>query len=230
MLPAIIVLGVVTTIVFLVIRVYKGGLPAMFTKACASACFIGTACAAFSYNHDDFNYGILMLLGFIFSLLGDIWLDLKYVYKHHECVYTMAGFICFMVGHCFFIPAMFSDYGKFKAWYPVLAAAICAVCAAAVLLTEKALKMNYGKYRKAAVVYSFLVSGSLVTAVIGMAVTGFSTKYILLSVGAAAFLLSDGVLSFIYFKEGGNTKVNVVINHILYYFAQFAFASTLLFN
>ena len=61
----------------------------------------------------------------------------------------------------------------------------------------------------------------------GMIVNGFTKKYVVLSVGAVAFLLSDLVLSSIYFAKDKNTKANVLINHILYYFAQFAFASTL---
>ena len=75
----VITVGVIVTILFLVMRVKKGGLPAMFIKAGASACFIGTAFVAYAYNiekngytKERFEYGILMLLGFIFSLLGDV--------------------------------------------------------------------------------------------------------------------------------------------------------------
>jgi hypothetical protein len=50
----------------------------------------------------------------------------------------------------------------------------------------------------------------------------------MLSIASVLFTLSDLVLSNIYFKDGGNTKTNVVINHLLYYAAQFTFASTLL--
>lgn len=52
---------------------------------------------------------------------------------------------------------------------------------------------------------------------------------VLTSVGGILFTLSDAVLSNMYFKEGGNTKPNVVINHTLYYAAQFIIASSVLF-
>ena len=64
--------------------------------------------------------------------------------------------------------------------------------------------------------------------IFSMVVNDFSRNTILLSVGAVAFLLSDLVLSNIYFKKGGNTNPNVVINHTLYYLGQFALAATLL--
>ena len=133
-----------------------------------------------------------------------------------------------MIGHTFFIPAMLIGYREIKPLHIVLGVGICIAFCAASLVMEKIMKMDYGRYRIPVVLYSFFVSGSLVASVIGMIVNGFSEKYILLSAGAAAFLLSDLVLSTIYFKEGGNTKLNVIVNHTLYYFAQFAFAATLL--
>lgn len=227
MLPAIITIGVIVTLIFLIMRVLKGGLPAMFFKAGASACFIGTACAAFSMNRSKFEYGILMILGFIFSLLGDVWLDLRYVYKEHERIYTFAGFICFMLGHVFFIPAVLIGYKIMKWQYLLIGLLICLGFVVACALMEKVMKLNYGVYKPITLVYSFLVTGTAVAAVMGMIVNGFTKKYVVLSVGAVAFLLSDLVLSSIYFAKDKNTKANVLINHILYYFAQFAFASTL---
>ena len=77
-----VIVGVLVTIAFLIMRVMRGGLGAMFLKAGASVCFIGTALSAFAYNHDEFEYGILVIIGLIFGLLGDVWLDMKYIYKH----------------------------------------------------------------------------------------------------------------------------------------------------
>lgn len=228
MLPAIIAIGVLTTIAFLIVRVKKGGLPAMFCKAGASLCFIGTAFAAFSYNREFFDYGVLVIFGLIFSLLGDIWLDLKYVYEEHKDLYLYSGFICFMCGHSLFIPAIAIGYESYKWWYFVLAAAVSAVTALAMILLEKPMKQDFGKFRKITALYTFFVTMTLMTSAIGMILNGFTFKYILLTVGAAAFALSDAVLSVIYFKKGGNTKVNVTVNHTLYYFAQFAIASTIL--
>lgn len=224
----VITLGVIVTVVFLVLRVRVGGLKAMFVKALASACFIGTAFVAFASNRNDFEYGVLMILGFIFSLMGDIWLDLKYVYKQHQHIYTFAGFISFILGHVFFIPAIFSEYPQFKWWYIPLTIVSALIVMAGVIISEKPMGLKYGRYKRISCIYSVFLSSTMFAAIYGMVFCGFTKKFIALTVGAVLFTLSDLVLSGIYFKEGGNTKVSVVINHFLYYSAQFIFASTLL--
>lgn len=227
-LTVIIAVGVLTTIAFLILRVTKGGLPAMYCKAGASLCFIGTAFAAFSYSRNHFEYSVMMILGLIFSLLGDIWLDLKYVYDKDKDIFLYSGFICFMCGHVFFVSAIAYEYFGYKLWHFLLGSACCVLVAIGVMLTEKPMKLNYGKFRKIVVIYTFFVSMTTATSIIGMCCNGFTGKYILLSIGSVAFLLSDLVLSSIYFGDNKNTKSNVIINHILYYFAQFALAATIL--
>ena len=91
-----VIVGVLVTVAFLILRVMRGGVGAMFLKAGASVCFIGTAFSAFAYNNENFEYGILVIMGLIFGLLGDVWLDMKYVYKQHNHIYTYAGIICFI--------------------------------------------------------------------------------------------------------------------------------------
>lgn len=228
MLPAIIAIGVITTVAFLILRVTKGGLPAMYCKAGASLCFIGTAFAAFSYGRERFEYGVLMIFGLIFGLLGDIWLDLKYVYDKHKDIYLYSGFICFMCGHVFFISAIAYEYSQYKLWHFALSAAICLIIALGVGFLEKPMKLHFGKFKKIVMLYTFFLSMTAATAIIGMFNNGFSAKYVWLSIGSVAFLLSDLVLSSIYFGENKNTKPNVMINHLLYYFAQFALAGTIL--
>ncbi len=51
--------------------------------------------------------------------------------------------------------------------------------------------------------------------VVAMLNNSFAKQWILTAVGGILFILSDAVLSNMYFKEGGNTKPNVVINHTL---------------
>ncbi len=226
----VVTVGTIVTIVFLILRVQVGGLKAMFVKALASACFIATAFVAFAMNRKHFEYCVLMLLGFIFSLMGDIWLDLKYVYKQHQHIYTYAGFVSFIMGHIFFIPAVISEYEDFKWWYIpaiLVAAVIFMVCT---MLTEKPMGLKYGRYKPIVCFYAILLSSTMFSSINGILLYGANKKFICLAVGSVLFTLSDLVLSSIYFKEGGNTKTNVIVNHVLYYAAQFTFASTLLMD
>lgn len=233
--PIVIAVGVITTVSFLILRVKKGGLPAMYCKAGASMCFIGTAFSALAFSFDSeemmpkkqFIYGVIMILGFILSLLGDIWLDLKYCYDKDSDVFLYSGFISFMAGHVFFCSAIIYQY-RLKPLHFVCCFLISLALAVVIWFTEKFMKLQYGKFKKIVAVYSVFVFMTAALSVFSMVVNDFSRNTILLSIGAVAFLLSDLVLTNIYFKKDGNNNLNVVVNHTLYYFGQFALAATLL--
>ena len=80
----------------------------------------------------------------------------------------------------------------------------------------------------------FLYSCTLALTMTASMMTAYITEFklsawIVMSVGALLFLLSDLVLSGMYFGENKNTKGNIILNHTLYYAAQFCMAATILF-
>ena len=221
------VLGIAATILFLVLRVKKGGLPGLVTKAAASVLFIATACAALATNMDQYRFGLLIVMGLACGLLGDIWLDLKWVYTKDKDAYLYAGMYSFFTGHLFFITALFTSY----AWTPAaLAISIVAalVGAAVSLLMEKPMKMDYGKFRPVCFLYGFILMMTTASSIVAAVATG-ETVWIVMSIGSVLFLLSDLVLTGTFFGKGKNTPQYVVINHALYYAAQFVIASSVLF-
>ena len=226
---ALLAIGITATIVFLVLRVKKGGIAALYAKAIASCCFIATALAAMNRNRVFLEFGTLILAGLILGMLGDIWLDLKWIYLQDKNSYLYAGFISFLLGHLCFITAIFrsAPWNSFSIIMSIVLALVIGVIA---ILMEKPLKMKYGKFKLIVFLYSCTLALTMTSSMMTAYITKFKlSAWIVMSVGALLFLLSDLVLSGMYFGENKNTKGNIILNHTLYYAAQFCMAATILF-
>ena len=225
-------LGVIATVVFLFLRVKRGGVDATIAKAFASLLFILTAvaaCATSDAPDDIFDY--LIIGGLVLGLLGDIWLDLKWVYPESNDKYTFTGFISFGIGHFFFLAGLFLRFADFsKGIYIVVPVILSALIGFVITLMEKPLKLVYGKFKTISGIYGgilvfmTLLSGSL-TLMNDFKVMTLNFMFI----GGILFLISDLILSGTYFGEGKNRPIDVITNHVSYYAAQFVIASSLLF-
>ena len=102
-------LGAASLTLFLLEKTKRYSLKAVFLKTTTSLFFIATATV--SLIAKGYHYlSIFVALGLFMGLLGDIWLDLKYVYKQNDAEFTYAGFISFGIGH---IPTPpFSSMGR----------------------------------------------------------------------------------------------------------------------
>ena len=225
---ALLIVGILATAVFLVLRVKRGGIAALYAKAGASLCFIATAIAATNENRLFLDFGSFMTFGLVFGLLGDVWLDLKWIYLQDKDSYLYSGFIFFLLGHVCFVTAVFK-VGPYTPSSLVVAFAAALVIAFVAILMEKPLKMHYGKFKWIVFLYSFMLALTMTMAMTLAVITGFDKMWTVMSVGGLLFLLSDLVLSGMYFGEGKNTSFNIVLNHTLYYAAQFIMAATILF-
>ena len=225
---ALLIVGILATAVFLVLRVQRGGIAALYAKAVASLCFIATAIAATNENRLFLDFGSWMTFGLVFGLLGDVWLDLKWIYLQDKDSYLYSGFIFFLLGHVCFVTAVFK-VGPYTPASLIVAFAAALVIAFVAILLEKLLKMHYGKFKWIVFLYSFMLALTMTMSMTLAVITGFEKMWTVMSVGGLLFLLSDLVLSGMYFGEGKNTSFNVILNHTLYYAAQFIMAATVLF-
>lgn len=220
-------LGIISLIMFLAQRKPEVTLKVLLLKTVTSVLFILTAFAAYYSNENcPKELALLFFAGAVCGLLGDIWLDQKYLFPKEEHGLLYSGFISFLIGHIFFIAGMFITYGVSTI------SIICGVVAAlsapfSCVLTEKLFKANFGKDKLISVVYTSVLM--LATGIsLGIAIdNNFDLSSLVRFIGMVLFLASDAVLAKIYFCEGQNTRVNVVINHALYYLAQFALATSL---
>ncbi|MEG1790751.1 MAG: lysoplasmalogenase [Clostridia bacterium] len=229
-------LGAVATILFLVARVRKGGILGLFTKTLASIFFILTAVFA-CINRGVFatySYGIFIIVGLVFGMLGDIWLDLKWIYPQDNNSYTFAGMACFGVGHLFFMYGICSLSGLISCniWYfiaPVLAGIFFGV---ATVGLEKLMKLEYGKFKAISAVYGAILATMTCLSFSAYVSSNFTSSiWLVMTIGGVFFIVSDLVLSGMYFDKNRskNTPINVVINHSTYYMAQYVIASSIMF-
>ncbi len=90
-------IGIVMNRVYILfLRVKRGRISALYAKAAASLCFISTAFAATSANRDNLQFGLWVAFGLILGMVGDIWLDLKWIYLQDKDSYLYSGFISFL--------------------------------------------------------------------------------------------------------------------------------------
>ena len=224
-------LGIILVGIFVSKRTAKVTLHIAFLKAVASVCFILTALFAMVQNPDCPEIvGALVAAGGVWGLLGDIALDLKYVFKKYEKEYLYAGFSSFGVGHIFYIVAMTIAFGfNMKVLIGGLIAAVIGVII--VFLSEPVMKVRYGDYKKITVVY-LIALGFVVGYSTAYAVVDFSIAKLLLTIGFDLFILSDFFLSGLYFgatEKERTSRPAIVLNHIFYYCAQFFIAISLLY-
>ena len=218
-----IVLGAVFFILFTVKCRKQRSVGGVFLKNATSAFFIVAAALALWANIGAYRYGLPIIVGLAFGMLGDIYLDQKWVYPDDMKKYLYAGFASFGIGHLFYIPAIYRTAGIpiRYCWIPILFGAV--VCAFT-LATEKATKQNFGEFRPTVAVYGVIVAGMAGTSMLAAVYTK-SPAFICCAVGGVMFLISDLILSPMYFgPKEKNTPVNFFINHLTYYIAQYLLA------
>lgn len=225
-----VICGAIFLVIFLVTCKDKRSVKGVFTKNVTSLFFILTAAAAMLKNEaavGNRGYGLFVLLGLVLGMLGDIYLDQKWVYPDDMEHYLNAGFIFFGIGHVFYICAI-AKGAEFSVKHLLIAAAVGVVVAVGNLILEKPMKQDFGKFKAIVTAYGFILSAMAACAVVAAIKTHY-TGFIIYAVGSVLFVLSDLILSPMYFAEGKNTPVNFILNHLTYYVGQYLIAISIAF-
>ena len=225
-------IGVVITAVFTIKRTHKSSPRLLMLKALSSAFFVFTAITSFAFNDNvPLLVGIPAVIGAVFGLLGDVALDLKYVYPQDHDVYLKGGFTSFSIGHLFYIISIFFSYGLSFGNYAYAIFGL-AVLIISVPVTEKLMKLDYNKFKLITLMYSAILGFTDALSFSVLFTEGVSVHTVLHSVGLTLFLLSDAVLSGLYFakdEKKKNSRPSIIANHIFYYSAQYILAVSLAF-
>ncbi|MDD6807343.1 MAG: lysoplasmalogenase family protein [Oscillospiraceae bacterium] len=227
------VCGLASLVWFLKLRVKKSTTKAAMAKSFVSVFFMGTALAAIGMSDakENLSFGLLVVAGLLFGLLGDIWLDLKFVYQGENDTYTFAGFYAFAVGHVLFIIGLLTNYADFsQIGYVIVPIVVAAAVGVGNVFLGPVMKLNYGKYKRITMIYGSILFGmTLLSGSLALLYSFSEMTLNLMFVGGVFFLISDLILSGTYFGEGKNRPIDVITNHVTYYIAQFIIASSLIF-
>ncbi len=223
-------LGMLSLAYFLFLRVKKTDVKSLMAKSFTSVMFILTG--VFLAMGKPSLYSALVVAGLVCGILGDIWLDMKFMYRNDEDFLTKAGFTSFACGHFFYIAAIIAGVTQFKAiaLLPTIAIAIIAGCV--IYFGEKVMKLKYyGNYKLISALYGVLLFFVTCLGLFLSLFSGFmeNRHLFVFFVGGVFFIISDIILSGTYFGKGKDRPVDIITNHVTYYFAQFIIASSILF-
>ena len=147
--PLLIVCGAVLLFVYIREKIKAYSVKAVLLKSIVSVLFIMVGVYGAWLSASKGNASLLCpfaVLGLLCGLLGDIWLDLKYVFPEKDEPFTYAGFCVFGIGHILYIVGMLLSYypaGRpMTVIVPVLLALVLSIGNA---VLEKPMKLNYGE-------------------------------------------------------------------------------------
>lgn len=226
------VVGIIATIIFLTKRTTNVAIDVVAVKSVASMGFILCAIFFFIDNKACPDYlGAFTIGGACFGMLGDIVLDLKYSKLNDADRCTFLGFWAFLIGHIFYSFAMVSVYGV--ELINIICVAIGVIAGIIIaIVSEKVMKLEYGKFKKITILYTAVLCMTLGFAG-GYTITeSYSLHSVLLNIGFALFVLSDAFLAGLYFSKDEKVRTNrksIVLNHATYYAAQYVIALSLAF-
>lgn len=226
-----IALGAICVTLFVIGKVKKYSVKETIVKSVASLFFIAVAAVNLRYKGLHI-LPLFVVLGLICGLCGDIWLELKVVYKEQDTEFTYAGFVSFALGHVFYITGMYLEFfhegdNVLFIILPLLVGLIAGFCN---LFLAKLSKQDFGKYKAICVLYGSLLFSFFLVNISLNIMHGFqNTTLIILLVGSVLFVLSDLILSGTYFGEGKERPIDLISNSITYYTAQYVIAFSLFF-
>ena len=222
--------GGLSLVWFLIEKIKAYSIKAVCIKAFTSLLFIALGIYGLCNTHLKF-LGIFIVIGLVCGLVGDILLDLKYVYREKDYAFTLGGFIAFGVGHIFYILGMILEfYHDQSVLYVIIPVGIGMLIALGTILTEKILKTNYGRLKMPAFGYAITLFSMVAVAFSMWMMSDFANQGLLLVfIGGILFAVSDLILNMTYFSEGHEKPFDIISNSITYYAAQFIIALAILF-
>lgn len=217
-------IGAVLLSVYIALCRKQRNVKGLFVKSFVSVCYLLAGAFAILSKPDSLFYGIPILIAGVLGLKGDIYLDQKWMYDEHKDDYLRIGFICFGLGHFFY---MWSLHQKIELTFAehFIPVGFGVFMVLFNLVMEKPTHQEFGKFKGFVSAYS-LVLGYTTALAVMIYIKTRATFALIFALGCVSFMASDLELSQMYFAKGKNNPVRFTINIIAYYLAQFLIAIT----
>ena len=191
-------------------------------KGSASFFFVLIGFLAFKSTGNPLN--TRFFIGLVFGMIGDILLNLRYVFPEKGQRIFLAGILAFLIGHILYLLALLPQADHVWVWHCVIAGALIAGGLLAYIFRTMEVK-------KAFKIFGVFYLGAvfIMTAIaIGIALFTPSKRATIYALGAILFTASDVVLIFNTFS--GVTKYSLrITNLLLYYIGQILIACSLFY-
>lgn len=191
-------------------------------KGAASLMFVLIGYNAFQTVNNPFNRQFFY--GLLFGMIGDILLNLRYIFPKHGQKIFLAGILAFLIGHVLYLVALIPQARHVWIWYCIIIGALAAGGLLAYIFKTMEVK-------KAFKIFGVFYLGAvfIMTAIaLGIAVFTPTRRAVIYAIGALLFTASDVVLIFNTFS--GVTKFSLRITNLtLYYIGQILIACSLFF-
>ena len=227
-------LGAAALIWFLIEKLKKYSVKAAFIKSLVSALFVAVGILGWFLSVRERGLsgpGMFILLGLIFGLMGDIWLDLKYVFPQEDDALTYAGFAAFGAGHVLYITGLILRfYPEGKPLYLAVPIVLGVILSLGNAVLERPMKLSFGKMKPVVIAYGVLLfSMVLIAGSFALYRSWKEPMLNLMLIGGILFAVSDLILSGTYFGEGRDRPIDIILNYLTYYPAQFLIAWSMLY-
>lgn len=213
------IIGIIIQGLFIKVEHEEKYVLADILKGTASLMFVIIGYIGYS-KLTDYNLAKYIFIGLIFGMLGDILLNLRFVFKKNGQKIFLIGIVAFLIGHILYLLALLPH-----AQHTLACVIIGTIIAASLLIyIFKTMEVKLA-FKIFGVVY--LGAVIIMTCIaLGIAIFAPATSAIIYAIGAVLFTLSDIVLIFNTFS--GVTKFSLRITNLsLYYLGQLLIAYSL---
>lgn len=217
-----IIAGCILQAVFIRTEHEKKYLSADILKGSASLMFVIIGYLA--YKTAGSSFARLIFTGLLFGMIGDILLNLRFVFEKNGQKIFLAGILAFLIGHIIYLLALIPRAGQGWVWYCAAAGALAAGCLLIYIFKTMDVKPAFKIFG-----IFYLGAVFIMTAIaLGIAFFTPSQGALIYAVGAVLFTASDVVLIFNTFS--GVTRFSLRITNLtLYYIGQMMIACSLFF-